>query len=616
VKKIFFILSLWFTFSSVHAFNVTNVISKNDSSKIFYFYTSDIDSLNPVDTSVKYFYRYNPIQQYTDFFTRSGNTGLPYKNLFFIQQQVLGFDFGMNTLDDYIFRQDNIKYYDHIRPFTELKYVNGSKKEQLFSVLHSHKLAKNLTVGLDFSLINSLGLFANQKTDHNNLVLTLQYKTSNNKYGVKADYFYNRVRFYENGGLIPNAQITQDFYLTNARNKWNESGFQIMQYLNFFHSKDAQDSLNKQKTVKWRISHTFDFERVSKIYSDISPNPKFYRNIFSDSTMTYDSIHFYKIENTISLYEPNKTALLNFSFKLKHQYVKFTDSIQKKYFNQFIPSVSIFSDQRKSISFLANAENVIGDNNDKDFQIDGRIKIKFSKTPDITHEIVMSASFSVREPSWEYQHYFSNHFRWDNNFEKIHTLKVTFQYQYKNFKAGAEYYHFDNYVYFDSLSIPRQLNKPFDLITAYLYKNFKFGHFGFDNKLVYQKLSNSDVVRLPEFMTYHSLYYNTKLFKVLDFVVGLDLTYNSSYYADAYSPVLMEFYLQSKEKLKDIFYSNFFINAKLKRANFFFLFEHFNSLFLSAKQGEYDYQIPNYPIPGFSSENFSLKFGVSWRFYD
>jgi len=85
IKKIFFILSLWFTFSSVHAFNVTNVISKNDSSKIFYFYTSDIDSLNPVDTSVKYFYRYNPIQQYTDFFTRSGNTGLPYKNLFFIK---------------------------------------------------------------------------------------------------------------------------------------------------------------------------------------------------------------------------------------------------------------------------------------------------------------------------------------------------------------------------------------------------------------------------------------------------------------------------------------------------------------------------------------------------
>jgi hypothetical protein len=119
---------------------------------------------------------------------------------------------------------------------------------------------------------------------------------------------------------------------------------------------------------------------------------------------------------------------------------------------------------------------------------------------------------------------------------------------------------------------------------------------------------SSDALHLPEIMLNSSLYYQMSLFKnALLAQVGLDASYNSAYYADAYMPALHSFYLQKEKKIGDYCYGDVFINFQVKRANLFVKYQHFNSWF-----GDYRYYAsPHYPMP-----DAGFRFGVSWRFYD
>jgi len=619
VKKLLLILSIFLSLKS-YSGNISNKIIPKDSNAISYYYLSDIDSLSSVDTSFSSFYRYHPLYNEMSFFTSLGNIGTPYKNLLFNMDNELGFDLGLHSMDEFLYSQEDVKFYDHFRPYTELKYVSGSAKEQLFRVIHTHRLSKNIIVGLNYNLINSKGFFPNQGTNISNFYLTLQYKTSNNKYGILADYIHNKNKINENGGLKAGSALEEDFNMQNSFNRFKESGFQITQYLNFFRKINKNDTSNKQKINSWRLSHTFEYMRYSKVYSDVNADTNFYKKIYLDTLPTYDSIQFYKIENELKLYQPTKKNLVNFYFSLKHQYItysNFSDSttFRKKIYNQLIPAIGICSDIRKSIVLKLNMQYVLGDYNNNDNKNDAELLLKLSKKPEIIHRFVISVSQSNSAQGIIFNNYYSNHFKWENNFNKTNIIKGTFEYQYNSLKTGVNYTHLNGYVYFDSLCTPRQSSKAVNVFSAFIYKNFKFGrHVCFDNKLVYQDVDRSEVLRLPQFMSFQSLYFTMKLFKVLDFVVGADVTYNKGYYADAYMPDISSFYIQNKVKLKDYICANIFLNAKLKRATFFLTLGHFNTMFF--KQNEYDYQVPSYPFPSFSSQFYSVRFGISWRFYD
>ncbi len=590
-------------------------LNSKDSNQINYLYSSNQDTLFIVDTSFTNFYRYNPLFEKIDFFATSANIGMPYKDLYFQSDQTSGFLLGLNSMNNYFYHHENIKFYDHVRPFTELRYVNGSIKEQSFRVIHSRKFAKNIYLGLNYNLINSKGFFPNQMINGNNFYLTFRYITSNNKYGILADYIHNKNKIYENGGIKSKSTLEDDFYLSTASNRFKESGFQILHYLNFF--KKSNDTSVHQKNLNWRIVHAFNYVRYIKVYSDENPDTLFFKKIYLDSLSTYDSLQYYKIENNFRIYQPIKNHFFNFSFNIKHQYVRFADQFQKRIFSQLIPSVDLSTNFSRKLVFKFSTSGVLGDYNNGDYKVEGQLLKRFSTLSENTNQIVLNGSVSNQTPSWIYNHYYSNHLMWDNHFKKIQIIQTNVVYQYKNFKVGFNYQHLINYVYLDSVCSPRQMNKSTDIFSVYLYKNFRLGkHIGSDNKVIYQHIQNTEALRFPEWMTYNSLYYMTRLFKVLDFSIGADFTFNSSYNADAYMPAISSFYVQDKIKLKNFMYANLFLNAKLKRAAFFVSFQHFNSLFYNKAEREYNYLIPNYPLTNVSGQYYSIHFGVSWRFYD
>jgi hypothetical protein len=89
--------------------------------------------------------------------------------------------------------------------------------------------------------------------------------------------------------------------------------------------------------------------------------------------------------------------------------------------------------------------------------------------------------------------------------------------------------------------------------------------------------------------------------------IGLDMRYNSKYYADKYSPATGLFYLQDEKKYGNFPYLDGYANLRLKRTTVFFKMMNFGTQFL---KGEY-ISTPNYPMP-----RSTFRFGISWVFYD
>ena len=113
---------------------------------------------------------------------------------------------------------------------------------------------------------------------------------------------------------------------------------------------------------------------------------------------------------------------------------------------------------------------------------------------------------------------------------------------------------------------------------------------------------------MPDFMARVSIYPTLSLFKnAAVFQPGIDIFYNTAYYASTYMPALRMFYLQDEKKIGNYPYVDIFANLMVKRFRIFVKYSHLNALW---SENRY-YMIPHYPMQG-----NAFRWGVSWSFYD
>ena len=93
----------------------------------------------------------------------------------------------------------------------------------------------------------------------------------------------------------------------------------------------------------------------------------------------------------------------------------------------------------------------------------------------------------------------------------------------------------------------------------------------------------------------------------MDFHIGLDVRYNTSFYSDAYEPETGQYHWQNKQKTGNYPFVCGHLNFKLKRTRFF-------AQFMNATAGLLDgnfWAAPNYPL-----YRRTFRLGVAWSFYD
>lgn len=652
LRKTFFLFVLS---SPLFLFSQTNDSIKNSvkRSTVRYFNQNQFE----YDDSLSYIE--NSLYNFTKYLNRNnlGNNGLAFNDLTFSPSitDYIGFNYSKNNYSNYFLSPRNFRFYNTRTPFTDLFYVVGSKKEQLFKMTFSYNIKKNWNITADFSRIRSEGFYLRQNTNHNFIALSSNYKSLNNRYYFLASIIYNGAKNSENGGIVNDSskfnseninKKTIAVNLSNANRATINRSIYFKQYVNF--GDKSQDTASFNSIIpKSRITLTTILEDNILKYQDQNPWAGYYSNIYFDSTQTFDSTYHQKFENELEWKRVDNKKhrgfidLVGIGASIKHQLINVTQRELFKIsdvsiinglvnteqsqvdtsFNNIVASAQIFNTYSKN-QFWWNLTHkyAVSGYNAGDYYTGGIIKKTFRNNLNF---LILKLEEKKQTPDFIFSRYVSNHFKWNNNFQKVEELhaKLYFSVEKYNLTISTSISNYKNVLYYNDSAIAKQDTSSIPVISFFIKKDFIYRNWHLNNRVTYQSIPDSSVIRVPKLLLEHSLYYENEVFKgAMKLQTGFSVFYNSAYYANAYMPATGQFYLQNNKKYGNYPFIDFFIAARIKTVRIFFKIDHLNSgLMEREKDGKRVYKLtennyiltPDYPI-----NDRAFKFGVSWLFYD
>ena len=167
-------------------------------------------------------------------------------------------------------------------------------------------------------------------------------------------------------------------------------------------------------------------------------------------------------------------------------------------------------------------------------------------------------------------------------------------------------------IYYNEMSLPTQSAKSVQQSSIGFIGRINYRAVYIENYLHYTKLSGADIIRVPALFNQTKFYVNGPLFKkALRVQLGVDLSWKSGYYGNAYAPAAQQFHLSDKSSafnyLDGYLLADVFLNTQIKRAYIFLKLSHANI----------GLPKPGYFItPYYTAMPRSFEFGIKWLFYD
>ncbi len=591
-------------------------LDKNTSSITSFFYESEFLNENAYQLIQP-----NSIQS-QNYLPRNtlGNVGLAINSLSYLPGfDAIGFNYGRNAYQPYFFKQQNLKYYTTRSPYTDLLYVMGSKKEQVFNGVFAYNIKPNWNVSAYFNRIRAEGFYLRQNTNQSYIALSSNFKSLNNRYALLFSGMYNDAKNAENGGIKYDTAFEEgglidkkilEINLKQAKRRVVNRSVFLKQYLNL--GKHINDT-SSQIIPAWQFALASGYEDNDWRYTDANPVSGFYSFIYLDSTGTNDKLANSKLENTISFSRTDNTKhrgfidWIGFSLSATHQLLTVKQNSLDSTFANLIAGAKLYNTYNTNgFAFEISGKYVLNGFNSGDYTGMLALQKKINKN----FKIYLSGGAENRTPDFIYSFYSSNNFYWKNNFKKTTQQYAEFGLisEKHRLQVLTNYSIYGNIPYFDKYALASQFNGDISVFTTRLKKNFKVYNWHLDNDVVYNYIPDSAVIRLPQFVLNHSLYYESNAFKnAMRLQIGFALFYTTAYYANAYMPATAQFYVQDNKKYGNYPFLDFFINMKIKMVNAFIKVEHFNS----GLMGNTYMQTPFYP-----TNDRAFKIGVSWKFFD
>ena len=392
----------------------------------------------------------------------------------------------------------------------------------------------------------------------------------------------------------------------------------------------ALDSLGDENITTAFIGHSTEYSVFGRKYLDqISTSDEigrqfYHGNFFYNPVNTYDTARVAKLENRIFLrLQPwsEEAIVSKLNGGLGHRltsWYNFDPSFLVGGSNTRWSSTFVYAgvegQLRDYIHWDATGDYVfLGDEmNDLSLKANALFTLHpFRRAKKSPVSFNLHFETTLKEPELYHNHYFSNHFKWENDFDKISTTKLQARLDIPRWKIGVEagYALLDKNIYFDSLGVVRQNTSPMSVLSAALTKDFAFGPLHLDNKVLFQVSSNQDVVPVPTLAANSRVYLQFDISKgVMKMQLGANAWYNTKYWAPGWNPAVGVFYNQKEEKYTSGPVIDAFVNVQWKRACIFVKVENIGQGWPMDKA---DY---------FSAHHYirtqrALKFGVYWPFY-
>ncbi len=611
-RSIIFSLIFWMFYASQGFASAPGDTAKaSKPANITYMYTEDmVAPFNQwqrkqwiVDTTLR------KLEVFTSHYNL-GNTGTPNVPLIF-QPGVnpLGFFYSDDHISQSYFSDSSIRYFNTRAPYTSFYYVSDPQIHQFFHLCHAQNIGKHFDFALEFQRTRSDGTYINQGTNNNQITLAINYHVKRYKLFVNAMYGVYKID--QNGGIAADSDFanpnyfdrsTIPVYLQVARTTIRDKSIHLKQY--YFFGFNKNDSMRNVPTMY--ISHSFRMGGHSDVYSDAEQlNTSFYPNIFKDSAATYDSLSYNEMNNDISIGTAKGwPAFLRWEAGMDYQWVHYLDSRTDSIFTNYIAHACIYDTGR----FLYNVQGkeIFAGIQKGDMQVSAQIGFKI----DSLRTIRLGGVQSLQTPPLQYELYYGNNLQWLHNFNKTTTSTASLIYNDPKWRLNIvlSASQVTNMTYLSTNAMPDQYNQTMPILTAEISKEFTLGKWHLNTRDIYQYVQDGLPMRLPEFVSENTFFFESPVFHHNMLLrIGVDVWYNTAYYANAYMPIVDQYYLQNQSLLGNYAYVDPFIAFRVKVFRMFIKYENVGSQWLG--QG-YFYAL-NYPM-----NDRVLRFGISWDFWN
>jgi len=551
------------------------------------------------------------------FYNDLGNIGSAADPQLFSLSSNLLTQFGNHSFSLYQWDPSHIRFYKTNKRFSNLDYHLSGGKEQQITITLAQNIFPNWNAGIDFNREGSLGFLNNGKTFITNFDFFTWYHLPNNRYQLFASANWNSIKNEVNGGLSDDSLFNGNNFsnndlkglqigLINAEQHVRNHIFSLTHFYELISKKDTAG-----KAIPFiRLEHHSEYERYSYDYNDNLSDSSYYRNdFFSDAIR--DSLHYDQWINTVTLrsyyqfgqFKPVHQASLDITGG--NQWFNFEQLYDTTLNNYFAEARLRTAGIRNKTTLDVSGRYIFSGANEKDylFRLTFRFPLLFGA------DMHIGLQEERQSPALSQNFYLSDHFIWENNFDKITSRQFFFGINLEryHFAVGGTSTYFGRYIYYDTLAMPVQLRDTLQVSKLFVQKDFHFWKIRFNNSLWFQSTS-SDVVRVPGLASHHSLFYEDRFFKnKLSTQIGFDVHYTSSYYSNAYSPAASFFYTQDEQKTNGYALVDFFVNFKIKTARLFVKIQNVGDNLIA----DHYVLTPHYPMPG-----LLIQFGLNWRFFD
>ena len=522
------------------------------------------------------------------------------------------FRFGLNAYRQYLNIPAPVLPLDTHLALSQLRIVLGSKREQLIMLDHHQRISKRMTGSISYNNIVSPGFLLNSISRYRRLNLNLNYKAR--KMNSSLDAGFLKIKVDENGGVKPNQKVDgiskSDYeqlatFLPDDNRETRRSFIELKNEVLLLQSGSEVDSTT---ILKLNVYGNGSFFKYGTVYNGLADS-LYYSNEFLNRDVTKDTAgyHYYSFHPGISFSIDNEKL----HGQVKAGWSKYLlstriDSIEAT--NEF-SSVNLFAALSSRYWNLDFKFDRVVSSFVTDGDFSGIANAAFHLNNDVFSSFNIAGGIAELAPEATSILYVSNHFIWNNNFEKekFSWVKPSIGFMNDRLVFYSQLTQVSNYVYFNDDALPQQGNEMVEILYAGLKADVLIRHWRLMGDFRSMN-SNKGFVRLPDWGAYARFSYRDRFFKkALLTEFGVSIATTAEWKSYAFMPATGALYLQSNQLVGGSPSMDVFLNADIGRATLTLMLQRINSKWFGGE---------NYVAPGYPAPPNTLKFGVFWKLYN
>jgi hypothetical protein len=574
----------------------------------------------PLDTAVNNYDRWTHVQKYNNFYKDLGVMGTSMSPIFPEVPSVIGATIGFTTYDLY-YNSAEPHYFNTKSPYSRMQLIWGGNGRAMTQIEFSRNINPRWNFGFNYRPIlidkqlQRKGK-GDQQTTSQYYDFFTTYASKDTKYFLLFSFRRMKHQVAENGGVaLPPGGTYKDFFdplaninLLAAKTEAFRSNLHLLQ----------QYQLSKA----FQIYYVADYTEQSNAFSDdVTQEPPTYYDHFekvnSDTTKSLDRAVFYAFQQEGGI-KGNASKLFYSAYYKVRNY---------NYSNVYLKDIEL------SVA-PSGIENYVG----------GRLSLKLDSVTEITGAAEyllpgyyrvegriqspwLDASFvnSLSKPGMMQMVYRGSHDYWNHSYVGINSTQakgfLKLNTNALQLAGGMTFNLLHNYVYFKEAEpadptdkqrvLPYQSSGNQSTLAPEIRGTVKFlRHLYFRPQAIYTTFITNDdnALSIPQLFLNGQLTYEKMLFEGhLQMQLGVNVHWQSTYYATAYDPAIQQFYIQHTMISPSFPITDLFFNGKMRRGRFFVKYNNFGQIFSN---------VGYMPTPLYPITRPMIDFGFDFLLFD